>query len=106
MIVYTVQHHEAYKEMRENGYYQGSEKYADKFLKDNYKYMMEQMKERLPNYDGTTYPVWVWKRRVKRNEKSLLMKGTKGVILTLDIPDEDILWSDFEGWHFILNNSP
>ncbi|WP_235976415.1 DUF3841 domain-containing protein [Niallia circulans] len=31
-------------------------------------------------------------------------KGTKGVILTLEIPDEQILWSDFNFWHHVLNN--
>ncbi|MEH6945411.1 DUF3841 domain-containing protein, partial [Bacillus sp. JJ722] len=86
--------------------YQGSEKFADKYLKDHYKWMMEQMKEKFPNYDGSTYPVWVWKRNVSRNEQCLFKKGTKGVMLTLDIQDEDILWSDFDSWHCILNNSP
>jgi hypothetical protein len=42
---------------------------------------------------------------VKRNEPALLSSG-RGVILTLDIPEEDILWSSFDEWHSILYRSP
>ena len=61
------------------------------------------MKERLPNYDGSTYPVWLWHKRPDQNRPGMLPKGQKGVIIALDIPEEDILWSCFDSWHYVLN---
>ncbi|MGE8203880.1 DUF3841 domain-containing protein [Heyndrickxia sp. NPDC080065] len=107
MIVYTVQHIEAYKQMRELGYLEGSEKYLWKEFKEPYNWMKKQMEKRISNYIvGKSYPIWVWRRRVNRNERSLLSPGTRGVILTLEIQDNQIVWSDFDSWHFVLNNCP
>lgn len=106
MIVRSVHPLSIYHKLREKGYYYGDEKHVWPEFKEPYQWMIGQMEERLPNYDGSTYPVWVWKRTVNRNEKALLPRGTKGVILTLEIPEEDILWSDFLSWHLILNKGP
>lgn len=95
MIANTVQHLDAYYKMREQGYLVGDEGRVWKEFKGPYRWMMKQMENRIEGYNGVDYPIWVWKRRVNRNESSLLPKGTKGVILTLEIPDEQILWSDF-----------
>ena len=104
MIVYTVQKLTTYKLMREQGYLTGNFKYA--MDPESYKWMMDQMEKRLPNYKSEVPPIWVWERRVNRNEQGLFKKGTKGVILKLDIPKENILWSPFEEWHSILNEGP
>lgn len=104
MIVYTVKTLTDYKLMREQGYFTGNMKYA--MFPEAYKWMMAQMEKRLPNYTGDEAPIWVWERRVNRNERALLQKGTKGVILKLDIPAENILWSSFDEWHSILTDLP
>ncbi|MFO1442898.1 DUF3841 domain-containing protein [Bacillus sp. Bva_UNVM-123] len=106
MRVYTVQRIEAYREMREKGYLIGKEKYAWDYFEKPYKWMVSKMKTRIPNFKGENYPIWVWKRRPNRNEKALFKRGTRGVILTLEIPDDQILFSDFDSWHSVLNNSP
>jgi len=106
MIVYSVQSLDAYYKMREQGYLSGEEKFVWDEFKDPYKWMMSQMEKRIPGYTSGTYPIWVWRRRVNRNEGALLPKGAKGVILTLDIPDEQILWSDFGTWDFVLSSYP
>ncbi|MGE7920113.1 DUF3841 domain-containing protein [Viridibacillus sp. NPDC093762] len=108
MIVYTVHPESIYKMMREQGYYEGSRanfNFKNSFERQ-YDWMVAQMKKRLSHYEGDEYPVWVWKRRPGRNESALLPRGTRGVILKLEIPDEDILWSDFESWHLVLNEGP
>lgn len=104
MIVYSVQKLEAYHLMRDQGYLEGSLELA--MFPEAYKWMMGQMAKRLPRYNGQAGPIWVWNRRVNRNERALLPKGSKGVILKLNIPCQDILWSSFEDWHFILNKVP
>lgn len=106
MIVYTVQTLDAYYKMREQGYLSGEERFVWEEFKDPYKWMMSQMEKRIPGYTSGTYPIWVWRRRVNRNESALLPKGTKGVILTLEIPDDQLLWSDFETWHSVLSSYP
>ncbi|WP_246147111.1 DUF3841 domain-containing protein [Bacillus massilioanorexius] len=77
-----------YKTMRKQGYLEGLPEYA--MFPEQYIWMMKQMKKRRPN----------------RNESQLLAKGTPGVILKLDIPEENVLLSCFSTWHAILNNSP
>lgn len=106
MRVYTVQHLDAYKQMRKLGYLEGNERFILEGVEEPYKWMIFQMKRRIPNYDKDGYPIWVWKRRVNRNEKALFKKGTRGVILTLEIPENQILWSDSNSWHSVLNNGP
>ncbi|EIT86683.1 hypothetical protein A374_03894 [Fictibacillus macauensis ZFHKF-1] len=106
MIVHTVQPLSIYWLMRDQGYYEGSSKYVCEDFKKPYDWMKAQMMDRIPDYQGSSYPVWVWKRTVNRNEECLLPTGQRGVILTLDIPDQQILWSCFESWHCILNDSP
>lgn len=48
----------------------------------------------------------MWERRLNRNELALATKGEKWVILKLDAPEDRILWSSFDAWHRILNDSP
>lgn len=106
MKVYTVQRLETYYRMREQGYLIGDEKFVWEDFKKPYQWMMKQMEKKIEGYNGKDYPIWVWKRKVNRNEHALLSKGIKGVILTLEIPEDKILWSDFDHWHFVLNNGP
>lgn len=106
MIVYTVQRLEAYKQLREKGFLEGQEDFVWKEFLDPYNWMKQQMMKRMPGYMGENYPIWLWRRRVSRYEKALFPTGTRGVILTLEIPNDIILWSDFESWHFVLSNTP
>lgn len=106
MKVYTVQRLETYYRMREQGYLIGDQKFVWEDFKKPYQWMMKQMEKKIEGYNGKDYPIWVWKRKVNRNEHALLSKGIKGVILTLEIPEDKILWSDFDHWHFVLNNGP
>lgn len=103
MIVYTVQPEFLYKKMRDEGYLEGDEAHA--MFPEAYKWMVVQMKKRLP-LSCESYPIWVWKRKPNRNERALAKKGQRWVILTLDIPEEHILFSSFDEWHSILNNGP
>ncbi|QQZ08494.1 DUF3841 domain-containing protein [Heyndrickxia vini] len=104
MKVYTVQHLVAYRKMREQGFLVGDEKYVWEEFKEPYHWMMKQMEKRIEGYNAIDYPIWLWRTRVDRNSSGLFPRGTKGVILTLEIPDDQILWSDFNLWHCVLNN--
>jgi len=84
------------------GYLQGYKKYA--MFPEAYVWMIEQMKNRLPNYKGE-YPVWLWVKKPDMRSSGHFAGNTKCVRLTLELNREDILKSDFDDWHSVLNNS-
>lgn len=105
LIVYTVKPEFLYKKMRDQCYLEGDKKYA--MFPEAYEWMVDQMKKRLPCCkDMQNYPIWLWQRRPNRNETALATKGERWVILKLDIPEDEILWSSFDEWHMILNEGP
>ena len=61
-----------------------------------------------PNED--TFPIWAWyqyknkdSRRPDLRTTGFLPKGTKGVRIEFEKPENEILLSDFNLWHFPLN---
>lgn len=79
-------------------------KYA--MFPEAYEWMIGQMKKRIANCEMENTPIWLWQRRPNRNEAALATKGERWVILKLDVPEDQILWSSFDEWHQILNESP
>ena len=76
-----------------------------------YRWMTEQMKKRIgPPPVGVEYPIWAWHTRGWKHKKPDLRSSdmrhfTKPhVCIELEIPDEEILLSDFDAWHFVLND--
>jgi hypothetical protein len=68
-----------------------------------YSWMKEQMEHRIPGYQGN-WPWWAWTHKIDiRSERHLYPKGEEFVMIELEIPDEKVLCSCFEGWHSVLN---
>lgn len=82
------------------GYIEGHKEHL--MYPEEYKWMMEQMRSRLPNYKGE-YPVWVWVKKPDLRQTHF-EKGERFVRLTVELNDNDVLVSDFEDWHMVLNN--
>lgn len=88
---------------------------ADEDFADAYAWMRRQMALRLPHYEGH-WPWWAWARppcghaRPDLRERQLYHNGwpmgTACMRLELDVPDTDVLLSDFDMWHAVLNISP
>lgn len=80
-----------------------------------YDWMVEQMSKRLyPPPEGVKYPIWAWVKQSERSWSSehpgkpdmrswITDKPEKVVRLQLEIPEEDILQTDFDLWHVHLN---
>ncbi len=75
-----------------------------------YRWLMGQMRERLPDCSGRRYPIWAWHTpKPDMREVGYYSPGEMCVRLTLDIADEEasrrVLLSGFDawGWH-VLNN--
>ena len=77
-----------------------------------YDWMASQLRLRVGHPpDKIVYPIWVWRffngtknPRPDLRTKCLLPKGTAGVLLELDLPEEQVLLSNFDAWHAVLNN--
>ena len=58
---------------------------------------------------GIKYPIWAWyqwegkRKRRDLREGSLEKRGEKAVQLTIEIADSDVLLSDFDAFHYVLN---
>ncbi len=76
-----------------------------------YRWMAEQMTARIgPPPRPGSLPLWAWKQwlgphrlRPDLRCSGHQPRGTASVRLTLDVPDADVLLSDFDGWHHVLN---
>ncbi|EIT86719.1 hypothetical protein A374_04074 [Fictibacillus macauensis ZFHKF-1] len=106
MIVYHVMSFSMYDKMRTSGMCTGNASYVYEPYKVHYEWMMKQLQLNHPSYDGVTPPIWVWQRQPSRNELFLKPPGKKSVILKLEIPEEHILFSCFDAWHFPLSDEP
>lgn len=112
MLLWTVQSYTAYENMVKTGVLSNSE--AHLFCEDNFKYAYDwitgKMKEHsLMPQEGINYPVWAWyqwegkRKRRDMREGGHGKHGEKILQLTIDIPDKDVLLSDFDLFHYVLN---
>ncbi|MFL8799751.1 MULTISPECIES: DUF3841 domain-containing protein [unclassified Clostridioides] len=65
-----------------------------------YKWMYAQMINRIPKFDDSM--IWVWLNRPDLRCSGYLEKGTKGVLLEIEISRDNVLLSDFDLWHLPL----
>jgi len=115
MKLYTFQPVAAYEAAKKRGYLTATEELAKEawnegvdadfwdWVKPSYDFMLKQMAKRLPNFTGE-YPIWAYAWRVdlrcfRREYKS------EQLLMTLDVPEERVLLSCMDGWHFVMNNS-
>jgi hypothetical protein len=115
MIFVTVQDKAAYDDLRATGVLRCNEKLAE-WLEDDefrrsYGWLVEQMKRRIGDPpDGVTYPIWAWHTLSGKPAKVDLRRTEfnnyhgENYILTVEIPNEQVLLSDEENWHYVLNN--
>lgn len=79
-----------------------------------YDWMRQQMTKRIPDYQGN-WPWWAWHTWGQRDgqplhkpdlryERFLYADGEQHVRIELQIPDDKVLLSCFDGWHSVLNH--
>lgn len=80
-------------------------------LRESYDWLVERMKKRIGEPpEGATYPIWAWHTRDGKHKKPDLRHrgynepGISCVCIELEIDDNQVLLSDFDGWHFALGN--
>lgn len=118
MILWTIQPLSLYQKLQEHGTLhcdpndEGFLGLECKEFRDAYDWLVDQMKIHvgLPP-KGVRYPFWAWtlidgvskKPDLRRTEFNNYVGEC--VIMELEIPDCDVLLSDEENWHYVLNNA-
>ena len=109
MILWKIHADVFFKKSQRHGYIKADRRYTDHDFKDKYDWMAEKMLEK-----GITrkriYPVWAWYTYDGKRKKpdlrcsGLLPRGTKGVCIEFEACESEVLLSNFEQWHSVLNN--
>lgn len=70
---------------------------------------MRQMEQRIGEKpDGVEYPIWAWhtwdytRRCPKPDSPAFLRRTEDKVLLTLEIPDEELVLTDFDAWQIVM----
>lgn len=115
MKLWTIQPKEIYDYTMKNGIFitdiEKSYWYQD--LKDAYNWYIKKMIEKISKPDNVILPIWAWYRWNGKEKKPDLrynrFKETGDnelyALITLEVPDSEVLLSEYDNWHCVLNNS-
>ena len=112
MELWTIQSGPAWESMQQRGYLRGQRSHADRDFLPAYDWIADQMRERIgqPPSARTSVPIWAWqqydgihRKRPDLRSSGHLPVGTRGYRIGFTAPDELVLLSDFELWHYALN---
>lgn len=111
MRLWTMQPVEVYDILMRDGIFTcDPEKVPEPSFCDRYAWLNKKLDEKDKKPSEVDYPIWAWYRFDSKEKKPDLrhscygMRGDKMVCLELEVPDEKVLLSDFDLWHFPLNN--
>ena len=107
MRLWSIQLKNAYRVLCEQGVLRTNEQYlfpqGEFPLTHAYSWMIEEMKQRIgPPPHGVKFPIWAWVQwEGKRKARSIRQQGhaspgTPMVQLTIDLPDDQVVLSDFD----------
>jgi hypothetical protein len=112
MILWTIQTEDVYQKLLQDKIYycdiNKSILCEEESFRTAYGWMSNQMKIKIPS--NVKYPIWAWHSRDGKYKKPDLRqsghaaRGTKLVCIEIDVPDNEVLLSDFDKWHFVLND--
>ncbi|MBQ6517223.1 MAG: DUF3841 domain-containing protein [Anaerolineaceae bacterium] len=115
MLLWSIQSEEVHEIIQEEGVYRCGETYVDPDFKNAYDWLVGEMVKRIgPQPEGVRYPVWAmhtwYGKRQKPDFRSLRWEwGRKGeyyVCMEIDVPESNVVLSDCDYWHSVLNDFP
>ena len=114
MILWTCQEEAVYNELLKTGVYRCDINLSSmKDCCEKYDWLVRQMKQRIgPPPEQVTYPVWaIYQQRDKHRNPGLRRErwefgcdGERFACIEIEIPDRDVLLSDFDAWCIILSD--
>jgi hypothetical protein len=99
--LWTRMNRKFYEQLLRNGVIRGSEDHVWAEFVEPYKWMIEQMKQRIPGFAGG-YPIWAWTRRKDAEWSGRPRKAHDRVLVRWRAPRDQVLLSDFFTWHAVL----
>ncbi len=108
MRVWTIQPVELYRKLESKGVLLADGRRYHRYFRAAYQWMTAQMRHRLPP-SRARFPWWAWCRYEKHRAKpdlragGYLRKGQQGARIELELANEEVLLSDFNDWHYVLN---
>jgi len=109
LVLWTIHPEDFFVKSKKRGYIKADARYIMRDDKDKYILMADKMLE-MGITNKSTFPVWAWyKYGGKRKKPDLrcsghLPGGTKGVCIEFEACESEVLLSNFEQWHCVLNN--
>lgn len=114
MIIWTIQPYTVYQELINNGYFYCDPKQSLNLKDDDnfrraYRWMIHQMTAKIgPAPKKNCYPIWAWYRsddyKHQRPDFRWVRTYSDEVCIELEISESKVLLSEFEAWHFVLND--
>ena len=114
MILWTCQEEAVYNELLKTGVYRCDINLSSmKDCCEKYDWLVRQMKQRIgPPPEQVTYPVWaIYQQDDKRRKPDLRRErwevgcdGERFACIEIEIPDRDVLLSDFDAWCMLLSD--
>ena len=116
MRLWTVQPVEVWNLLQITGFYvcdaSKSECLEEYSFGKAYDWLVSEMEKRIGSRpEGIEYPVWAWHTHDGKNsapdldEYDYVSNGSEAVCLEIEIPDEQVVLTDFINWHCVLNDS-
>lgn len=115
MRLWTIQGIEIYEQLQRDGVaYCTKPAWSDdeKFMKA-YLWMADEMRQRIgePPIKEIKYPMWAWYQHISAKSKKpprsyLDIQEGVSAYMEIEIPDNEVLLSDFCNWHNVLNQYP
>ena len=114
MRLWTIQPVSVLNELNEKGYFicapEKAGNISDGSFTPAYKWMVSEMEKKVgARPSEVSYPVWAWHTTDWKHKKPDLRrnyyakKGETCVCLEIEVPDEEVVLSDFNCWHDILS---
>lgn len=101
--LYTIQTREAYEALVNDGVLVGDSSRGWEEFQEAYGWMLRQMERRLPGpRDGL---LWLWPTATRQQLRDSARHARGDVLLTVKVPRERVLLSEFSDWHAVLNRS-
>ncbi|MBI4434186.1 DUF3841 domain-containing protein [Candidatus Uhrbacteria bacterium] len=104
--LWTIQSERAWEVLQRDGVLRADGRYSDSGFRTAYRWMIAEMTKRVPGYSGR-FPLWAWHTpKPDLRHTAHVPRGQCAVRIECLLPRAEVLLSDFDGWHFVLNRLP
>lgn len=119
MKLWSIQTEDVYNKVMSDGYCIVDRNKSECLYADNkideqfdrsYNWLVEKMTEKIGKPENVVLPWWAYYKSCGVRDltlKDLQYFGTPGkeyMLLELEVPDNEVVLSDLDAWHFVLNN--